>query len=65
MEKSLKYDKVPLDGYFHWSLIDNYEWARGFSMRFGLFGVNYDTKERYVRRSAEIYRNICLKKGEI
>ncbi|PMP74774.1 MAG: beta-galactosidase [Aciduliprofundum sp.] len=65
MEKSLKYDKVPLDGYFHWSLIDNYEWAKGFSMRFGLFGVNYDTKERYVRRSAEIYRNICLKKGEI
>lgn len=59
MEKAIKIDRIPVMGYFHWSLMDNYEWAKGFSMRFGLFGVDYDTKERQRRKSAEIYRNIC------
>ena len=63
MEYAINDDKIPIKGYFHWSLIDNYEWAKGFSMRFGLFGVDYKTKKRYKRESAEIYRKICL--GEI
>ncbi|MVT13397.1 MAG: family 1 glycosylhydrolase [Euryarchaeota archaeon] len=59
IEKVINIDHVPVKGYFHWSLIDNYEWAKGFSMRFGLYGVNYETKERYRRKSAELYRKIC------
>jgi beta-glucosidase len=43
---------VPLRGYIHWSLLDNFEWARGYGMRFGLIGVDRATQERTVRPSA-------------
>lgn len=46
-------------GYFHWSLIDNFEWAAGFKPRFGLYEVNYKTFERTARPSAQFYSNIC------
>jgi len=48
-------------GYFHWSLIDNFEWAEGWSVRFGLIAVNPHTQERRVRsKSAGIYQQICM-----
>ena len=59
LSQTISLDKVPVKGYFHWSLIDNFEWADGFSMRFGLYEVNYETKERKMRNSAEIYEKIC------
>lgn len=43
---------VPLRGYIHWSAFDNFEWARGYAMRFGLIGVDRATQERTVRPSA-------------
>ena len=46
---------VDVRGYFYWSLLDNYEWAEGFSKRFGLVAVNYDTLERTVRASASVF----------
>ncbi len=46
---------VPLRGYFAWSLMDNFEWALGYSKRFGLVRVDYDTLERTPKRSAEWY----------
>lgn len=45
-------------GYLHWSLLDNYEWAHGFEPRFGLIAVDYVTKRRSPRPSAELYRTI-------
>jgi len=45
--------------YLHWSLADNYEWASGFSKRFGLLMVDYETKRLYWRPSAFIYREIA------
>uniref|UniRef100_A0A7C2FNM8 Glycoside hydrolase family 1 protein n=1 Tax=Thermosphaera aggregans TaxID=54254 RepID=A0A7C2FNM8_9CREN len=45
-------------GYLHWSLIDNYEWAMGFNMRFGLVKVDFETKKRYLRPSALVFREI-------
>jgi beta-glucosidase len=45
-------DGIPVVGYLHWSLLDNYEWADGFRARFGLIGVDYATQERTVRESA-------------
>ena len=46
-------------GYFHWALTDNYEWAMGFKIRFGLYEVDLITKERIPRRkSVETYRRI-------
>jgi beta-glucosidase len=43
---------VPLLGYCHWSLLDNFEWDKGRWPRFGLYSVNYATMERTVRPSA-------------
>ncbi len=52
---------LEVKGYFHWSLIDNFEWAYGFSPRFGLYEVNYQTFERIPRSSALFYEDICRK----
>ncbi len=46
---------IPVKGYLHWSLLDNFEWAEGFSKRFGLIGVDYLTQKRVVKDSAKYY----------
>jgi len=51
-------DGVPLRGYFVWSLMDNFEWAHGFSKRFGLVYVDYETLERIPKSSAHWYRRV-------
>jgi beta-glucosidase len=43
---------VDLRGYYHWSLLDNFEWIKGFGPRFGLYRVNYETMERTPNPSA-------------
>lgn len=54
---------VDVRGYFHWSLIDNFEWEKGFGPRFGLIEVNYATLERHPRRSAAVYAEIAGNNG--
>ncbi len=46
-------------GYFYWSLLDNFEWDKGFWPRFGLVEVDYRTMERNIRPSARQYAKIC------
>jgi beta-glucosidase len=46
-------------GYFHWTSHDNFEWARGYSMRFGLIGVDLETQERTVKPSGLLYGRIA------
>jgi beta-glucosidase len=46
-------------GYFHWALTDNFEWLEGFSPRFGLVEIDYETLRRTVRPSADAYAEIC------
>ena len=46
-------------GYFHWSLIDNFEWAAGWTLRFGLIAVDPETQARTPRPSAALYAEIC------
>jgi beta-glucosidase len=48
---------VPLQGYFVWSLMDNFEWGQGLSKRFGLYHVDYATQIRTPRESAFWYRD--------
>jgi len=44
-------------GYFVWTLLDNFEWTFGYSVRFGLYHVDFDTQERTPRMSARWYRS--------
>jgi len=47
---------VPLAGYFIWSLMDNFEWAHGYSQRFGITWVDYETQQRLLKDSALWYQ---------
>lgn len=49
---------VDVRGFMYWSLLDNYEWAHGFTKRFGLVEVDYDTLARTTRPSARVYKEI-------
>ena len=54
-------DGVPVRGYFHWSLMDNFEWADGFGTRFGLLYVDYATQQRTPKLSASFYREVAAR----
>jgi beta-glucosidase len=49
---------VPLDGYFVWSLLDNFEWERGYTQRFGITWVDYATRQRIAKDSALWYAQV-------
>jgi beta-glucosidase len=51
-------DGVPLEGYFVWSLLDNFEWGYGYTKRFGLVRVDYATQRRTPKDSARWYRRV-------
>ena len=51
-------DGYDIKSFHHWSLMDNFEWAEGYSMRFGLYEVDFDTQERTLRSSGELYQKI-------
>ena len=50
-------------GYFHWTLVDNFEWERGWTQRFGLYQLDPETQQRTPRRSAAFYADICRRNG--
>jgi beta-glucosidase len=50
---------VPVRGYFVWSLLDNFEWAFGYSKRFGLIHVDYETQERRLKDSFHFYSELA------
>jgi beta-glucosidase len=56
-------DGVPLKGYFVWSLLDNFEWAHGYSKRFGLVYTDYPTGNRYLKDSAKFYQRVIKANG--
>ena len=56
-------DGVRLEGYFVWSLMDNFEWALGYSKRFGIVYVDYPTQRRIVKRSGRWYRQVIEANG--
>ncbi len=55
---------IPVIGYQHWSLLDNFEWAEGFIPRFGLVYVDNETKNRIIKESAYHYAEIIKNNGE-
>ena len=54
---------VDLRGYFAWSLLDNLEWSLGFSKRFGIVHVNFETQQRTLKDSARYYADVVARHG--
>jgi beta-glucosidase len=54
---------VDLFGYLHWSTMDNFEWAEGYTMRFGLLEVDFETQARTPRPSAALYSRVIARGG--
>ncbi len=54
---------VPVQGYFVWSLLDNFEWAHGYRMRFGLIYVDYETQARTIKESGRWYAEVVRRNG--
>lgn len=58
-------DGVDVQGYFHWSIMDNYEWAEGYALRFGLVYLDYETMTRLPKDSYHWYAEIIRTNGEV
>jgi beta-glucosidase len=56
-------DGIDVRGYFHWSILDNFEWAEGYKERFGLIHVDYRTLKRTFKESAHWYRRVIDSNG--
>jgi beta-galactosidase len=61
LHKAIKEGHIPINGYYHWSLMDNFEWARGYKDKFGLY-TRRDVKFEKTEAS-EFYSNICHSHG--
>jgi beta-glucosidase len=55
----------PVRGYFLWSLMDNFEWADGYGLRFGLYYVDYETQKRYPKLSAHFYQEVIRRNAVV
>lgn len=53
-----KREGIPIDGYFAWTLTDNFEWAEGYRARFGLVHVNFETQQRIIKSSGYWFRKL-------
>jgi len=58
-------DGIPVKGYFLWSPMDNFEWADGYSLRFGLIHVDYATQKRTPKLSATFYREVIARNAVV
>jgi beta-glucosidase len=56
-------DGVPVNGYYAWSLLDNFEWADGYRERFGLIYVDYPTQKRIPKDSYHFYKQVIATRG--
>ena len=63
VNKAIK-DGYDIQGYFYWSLMDNFEWAFGYDMKFGLYSVNFKTQKRKLRPSAKAFIHIVNKNND-
>jgi beta-glucosidase len=56
-------DGVPVNGYYAWSPLDNFEWADGYKQRFGMIYVDYTNQKRIPKDSYEWYRKVIATNG--
>lgn len=55
---------IDIEGYFLWSLLDNFEWEKGYSQRFGMVYVDYETQKRIIKDSGFWYKSVIKSNGE-
>ena len=58
-------DGVPLRGYLHWSLLDNFEWQEGYTQRFGMIFIDFPTQNRILKDSAHWYARVIASRGAL
>lgn len=58
-------DAVPVKGYFHWSMMDNFEWMAGYGNRFGLVHVDFKTLKRTPKLSAQWFREAAKRNAVV
>jgi beta-glucosidase len=56
-------EDIPVEGYYLWSAMDNFEWAEGYDKRFGIIYVDYESQKRYYKQSALWYKELIASKG--
>ncbi len=54
---------LPVEGFYYWTLVDNFEWDRGWTQCFGLWGLTTETQERHWRPSVDVYSAVCRENG--
>lgn len=57
-------EEIDIRGYFQWSLMDNFEWDKGYAERFGIIYVDFETQERIWKDSAYWYRDLIHRNGD-
>jgi beta-glucosidase len=62
MDRAIQ-EGAPVAGYFAWSLMDNFEWAKGYTQRFGLVWVDYASQRRVVKDSGQWYAGVATRNG--
>lgn len=55
---------ISVEGYLYWSIMDNFEWLKGYDLRFGLVYIDYPTQKRTLKDSAFYYRSVIESNGE-
>jgi beta-glucosidase len=55
----------PIHGYFVWSLLDNFEWADGYNLRFGIYYVDYESQKRIPKTSAQFYKEVIRRNAVV
>jgi beta-glucosidase len=63
LQRAITQHAAPVRGYFVWSLLDNFEWADGYSKRFGIVHVDFATQKRTPKMSANFYRSVIQSNG--
>lgn len=58
-------DGIPIEGYLYWSIMDNFEWFKGYDLRFGLVYIDYPTQTRILKDSALYYKEVIASNGAI
>ena len=61
--KAISETENPITRYYHWSILDNFEWREGESARFGLVHIDYETQKRTVKDSGKLYADIIKNRG--